>query len=71
MPPGRFPFEVFRACPTGRRTQGRPRTRWRDYKSRLAWDHLRILQEELEGVAGEKDVWGALLGLLPPRPGPR
>ncbi|KAI3372524.1 hypothetical protein L3Q82_023001, partial [Scortum barcoo] len=25
------------ACPTGRRPRGRPRTRWRDYVSRLAW----------------------------------
>ena len=27
MPPGRLPGEVFRARPTGRRPQGRPRTR--------------------------------------------
>ncbi|KAK3544065.1 hypothetical protein QTP86_000871 [Hemibagrus guttatus] len=31
MPPGRLPGEVFRACPTGKRPRGRPRTRWRDY----------------------------------------
>ncbi|TWW54862.1 hypothetical protein D4764_0100880 [Takifugu flavidus] len=36
MPPGRLPGEVFRACPSGRRPPGRPRTRWRDYVSRLA-----------------------------------
>ncbi|KAK3549885.1 hypothetical protein QTP86_015499 [Hemibagrus guttatus] len=30
MPPGRLPGEVFRACPTGKRPRGRPRTRWRD-----------------------------------------
>ncbi|KAI3360442.1 hypothetical protein L3Q82_002337 [Scortum barcoo] len=41
MPPGRLPREVFQACPTGRRPRGRPRTRWRDYVSRLAWErHL-------------------------------
>ncbi|KAI3359537.1 hypothetical protein L3Q82_013940, partial [Scortum barcoo] len=38
MPPGRLPREVFQACPTGRRPRGRPRTRWRDYVSRLAWE---------------------------------
>ncbi|KAK3550660.1 hypothetical protein QTP70_002363 [Hemibagrus guttatus] len=27
-------------CPTGKRPRGRPRTRWRDYVSRLAWEHL-------------------------------
>ncbi|TWW64209.1 hypothetical protein D4764_03G0012170 [Takifugu flavidus] len=42
MPPGRLPGEVFRACPSGRRPPGRPRTRWRDYVSRLAWERLGI-----------------------------
>ncbi|TWW71236.1 hypothetical protein D4764_17G0007190 [Takifugu flavidus] len=62
MPPGRLPGEVFRACPSSRRPPGRPRTRWRDYVSRLAW--------ELEEVAGEREVWASLLRLLPPRPDP-
>ena len=70
MPPGRLPLEVFRARPTGRRPRGRPRTRWRDYISLLAWEHLGIPQEELDSVAGEKEAWRALLDLLPPRPGP-
>jgi len=29
---------------------------------------LRISQEKLESVAGERDVWISLLNLLPPRP---
>ncbi|GAA6078097.1 uncharacterized protein LOC111191400, partial [Tachysurus ichikawai] len=70
MPPGRLPGEVFRAYPTGRRPRGRPRTRWRDYVSRLAWERLGIPPEELEEVSGEKEVWVSLLSLLPPRPGP-
>lgn len=70
MPSGRLPGEVFRACPTGRRPRGRPRTRWRDYVSRLAWERLGIPPEELEKVAGEREVWVSLLRLLPPRPGP-
>ena len=70
MPPGRLPGEVFRACPTGRRPRGRPRTRWRDYVSQLAWERLGILPEELVEVAGERRVWASLLRLLPPRPGP-
>ncbi|KAI3373866.1 hypothetical protein L3Q82_021979 [Scortum barcoo] len=44
--------EVFQACPTGRRPSGRPRTRWRDYVSRLAWERLGIPPEELEEVSG-------------------
>jgi len=54
MPPGRLPLEVFRAHSTGRRPRGR--TRWRDYISHLAWEHLGISQEELECVAGEKEA---------------
>ena len=70
MPPGRFPGEVFRARPTGRRPRGRPRTRWRDYISQLAWERLGIPPEELVEVAGERTVWASLLRILPPRPGP-
>ncbi|KAK3514344.1 hypothetical protein QTP70_015871, partial [Hemibagrus guttatus] len=40
MPPGCLPGEVFRACPTGKRPRGRPRTHWRDYVFRLAWERL-------------------------------
>ncbi|TWW61130.1 hypothetical protein D4764_05G0012200 [Takifugu flavidus] len=55
MPPGRLPGEVFRACPSGRRPPGRPRTRWRDYVSRLVWERLGIPPDELEEVAGERE----------------
>ncbi|KAK3534420.1 hypothetical protein QTP86_015228 [Hemibagrus guttatus] len=68
MPLGRLPGEVFRACPTGKRPQGRPRTRWRDYVFRLAWERLGVPPEELEEVAREREVWASLLRLLPPRP---
>ncbi|KAF7657607.1 hypothetical protein LDENG_00024740 [Lucifuga dentata] len=70
MPPGRLPREVFQAHPTGKRPRGRPRTRWRDYISRLAWERLGVPQKELEGLAGDREVWAGLLSLLPPRPGP-
>ncbi|KAK3523485.1 hypothetical protein QTP86_033979, partial [Hemibagrus guttatus] len=55
MPPGHLPGEVYRACPTGKRPQGRPRTRWRDYVFRLAWEHLGVPPEELEEVTGERE----------------
>ena len=29
-----------------------------------------MLEEELEEVSGEREVWASLLRLLPPRPGP-
>ncbi|CAB1450707.1 unnamed protein product [Pleuronectes platessa] len=49
---------------------GRPRTRWRDYISTLAWERLGIPPSELVNVAREREVWGPLLELLPPRPDP-
>ncbi|KAK3526845.1 hypothetical protein QTP86_000734 [Hemibagrus guttatus] len=49
MPPRRLPGEVFQACPTGKRPWGRPRTRWRDYVSRLTWERLGIPPEERLG----------------------
>ncbi|KAK7885922.1 hypothetical protein WMY93_025543 [Mugilogobius chulae] len=56
MPPGQsLPGEVFRACPTGRRPRGRPRTRWRDYVSGLSWERLGILPEELEEVCVDRE----------------
>ncbi|KAK3538497.1 hypothetical protein QTP86_006191 [Hemibagrus guttatus] len=55
MPPGRLPGEVFRACPTGKRPRGRPRTCWRDYVFRLAWERLGVPPEELEEVARERE----------------
>jgi len=70
MVPGRLPGEVFRARPTGRRPRVRPRTRWRDYVSRLVWDRLGVPPEELEEVAVDRDVWVSLLKLLSPRPDP-
>ncbi|KAI3360898.1 hypothetical protein L3Q82_013109 [Scortum barcoo] len=60
--PGRLlPREVFQACPTGRRPQGRLKTRWRDYVSRLAWERLGVPPEELgeeEEVSGVREVLG-------------
>ncbi|KAK3560402.1 hypothetical protein QTP86_008477 [Hemibagrus guttatus] len=58
MPPGCLPGEVFRACPTGKRPRGRPRTPWRDYVSRLAWECLGVPPEELEEVSGEREGAG-------------
>ena len=47
---------VYLACPARRRPQGRPRTRWNDYVTFLAWERLGILPVELEEVSGEREV---------------
>ena len=67
MPPGHLPWAVFLACPTGRRPRGRTSTCWSDCVTRLDWEHLGILPEELEEMSGEREVW---VSLLPPRPAP-
>ena len=36
----------------------------RDYISQLVWERLRIPQEGLESIAGERDDWNTLLSLL-------
>ncbi len=51
MPPVCLPKEVFQTCSAGKRPQSRPRSRWRDYISALAWEHLRIPSSELVDVA--------------------
>ena len=48
--------------------QSKDQVRWRDYISTLAWECLGIPQSELVNVAGEREAWGPLLELLPPRP---
>ncbi|TWW71235.1 hypothetical protein D4764_17G0007180 [Takifugu flavidus] len=71
MPPGHLHGEVFRAYPSGKRSPGRPRRRWRDYVSQLVWERMGFPLDELEEVAGEREVWAYVLRLLPPRPDPR
>lgn len=70
-PPGRLPLEVFQARPTGKRPQGRPRTRRRDWISHLAWESPGIPQKNLESVVRKRDIWNTLLSLLSLRPNPR
>ena len=58
---------VLLAKPAGKRPKGRPRTRWCDYISDLAWSRLGVEPAELSEVAENRDVFRELLGLLPPR----
>ncbi|KAI3368927.1 hypothetical protein L3Q82_025906 [Scortum barcoo] len=44
---------------------GRPRTRWRDYVSRLAWEHLESPRKSWRKCPGVREVWASLLRLLP------
>jgi len=50
-------LKALRACPPGKRPGGRARGRYKDYMAYLAWECLGMAQEELESIAGERDVW--------------
>lgn len=56
MPLGQLPLEDFHARSTGRRRRSRPRTCWEGYISHLAWECLKIPQEERKNIAEERNV---------------
>jgi len=57
----------LQSTPTGKRPRGRPRTRWRDHISILAWSRLAVEPAELSDIAVDCEVFRVLLGLLPPK----
>ena len=59
-------FEL-QSAPTGKRPWVRPRTKWRDYISDLAWSRLGVEPAELSEIVVDREVFRVLLGLLPPR----
>jgi len=66
MVPGKNGKQALRATvyTTGKRPRGRPRTRWRDYTSDLAWSRLGVDPAELSEIAVDREVFRVLLGLL-------
>ena len=59
------PMDAF---PSGKRSSGRPRTRWRNYVKDLAWSRLGIPPAKLPLVAGDRDACRSQLELLQPKP---
>lgn len=67
MPSEQLPEEVFLACPTGRSPGGRTidlffsssrtSTCWAECISKMAWECLGLLQEELEEAAVRRKAW--------------
>ena len=49
----------------GKRPRVRPRTRWRDYISNLAWSRLGVEPTELSEIAVDREVFLVILVLLP------
>jgi len=63
----RLARQVLLATPTGKRPRGRPRTRWSDCISDLAWPRLGAEPAELPEVV-DREVFRVLPRLLPQDP---
>lgn len=47
--------EAFQFCPTERRHQGRPATRWKDFITSEVWEHLPRRSQRC--ITEKRDVW--------------
>jgi len=47
------------ATTTGKQLRGRPRTRWRDYISDLAWSRLGVDRGELSEINVDREYFGS------------
>jgi len=59
--------QILLATPTEKGPRCRPRTRWSDYISDLAWSRLGVEPAELSEMPVDCEVF-QVLGLVPPRP---
>jgi len=66
MPHKRLVRQVLLAKPTGKPPKCRPRTRWRDFITDLAWSSLGMEPAELSEIAVDRQVFQVLLWMLPP-----
>jgi len=67
----RLARQALLAKPTAKRPRGRPRPRWSDCISDIAWSHLGVESLELSEIAVDRDIFQVLLGMLPPATLPR
>ena len=61
------PSGYIQSTPTGKRPKIRPRTRWSDYNSDLAWYRLSVEPAELFEIRIDCGVFRVVLGELSPR----
>lgn len=62
--------EIHFTFPTSKKPLGRSRIHRREYTLMLAWDELKVPLDEVEEVAGEKEVCRSLLKQVLLQPGP-
>ena len=68
LPQERLPKQALHAKANGRRSVGRPRTRWTDYVENFGWNRLGLRPSEMMEVMEDREVWRLNLELLPPQP---
>jgi len=68
MPNGRLVRQDLLAKPTGKRPRGRPRPKWSNCISDLAWSRLFVEPAELSKIAVDREVFQVLMWMLPSQP---
>jgi len=68
MPNGRLVRQALRSKPTGKRRRCRPRPRWSNCISNLAWSRLDVEPAELSEIAADRGAFQVLLWMLSPLP---
>ena len=68
MPNGRLVRQALRAKPTGKRRRCRPRPRWSNCISNLAWSRLDVEPAELSEITVDREVFQVRLWMLPRNP---
>jgi len=58
---GNVPIQALLAKVKGKRSVGRPRTRWQDYIEYLGWNRLGLQPSEMLEVVADRDVWRLIL----------
>ena len=57
MPQERLPKQTLHAEMSGKRSFGRPRTRWLDYIEDLGWNRLGLHLDEMQSVLLDRKMW--------------
>ena len=68
MPQEKLPQQALLANPNGRRSVGRPRTRWTKYIEDFKWNRLGLHPSKMTEVMEDHKVWQPNLELLPLQP---
>jgi len=61
-------WQALLAKPTGKRSRCRPRPRWSNCISDLAWSHLGVKPAKLSEIAVDREVFQVFLWMLPLQP---